>query len=199
MQQGEVVVTLSSVPFPHVPGTFTIITAPQWIYLFFLGTIHPSFVTNKLAIHKLRRATYFLLAETPSPPCETVLAFRDVVFFFQGGNWTDSVSRPGEEPALCHPLLCCRAAPYHSRQLNVSEGTSVSPVQYLLPSIIPRLSLFGWITVAAKFCVKKFPRQRPLEGIYGGAASLEVLWKRDGARFRVTAHPAGLWYQICHG
>ena len=81
MQQGEVVVTLSSVPFPHVPGTFTIITAPQWIYLFFLGTIHSSFVTNKLAIHKLRRATYFLLAETPSPPCETVLAFRDVVFF----------------------------------------------------------------------------------------------------------------------
>lgn len=118
--------------------------------------------------------------------------------FFRRGNWTDSVSRPREEPALCHPLLCCRAAPIHSRQLNVSEGTSVSPVQYLLPSIIPRLSLYGWITVATKFRVKKFPRQRPLEGIYWSSFPESAVEARR-SMFQSPYTPVGLWYQICHG
>lgn len=52
------------------------------------------------------------------------------------------------------------------------RGPLLAPVQYLLPSIIPRLALCGWITAAPKFCVKKlFPRRRPLEGIYERGAS----------------------------
>lgn len=183
-----------------MPGTFTDITGPQWIFS----------LSGQLVLHSQP-------TNLPYISCESNICFAETSIFsiylatlwdsiiaewglsyFQGGNWTDSVSRPREVPAPCHPLLCCRAAPYHSRQLNVSEGTSVSPVQYLLPSIIPRFWLYGWITVAAKFCVKKFPRQRPLEGIYESSFPESAVRARR-SMFQSHCIPAGLWYQICHG
>lgn len=113
--------------------------------------------------------------------------------------WRKLNGRPGDNPALRRPFRRRWTAPYHSRQLNVSKETSVSPrAIFITIHHPPRLELCGWVTVAAKFSVKKFPSQRPLEGIYeSGFPGSGVEARRSMFHSRCT--PAGPCYYICRG
>lgn len=103
--------------------------------------------------------------------------------------------RPGDNPALRRHWT----APYHSRQLNVSKETSVSPCAiFITIHHPPRLELCGWVTVAAKFSVKKFPSQRPLEGIYESGFPGSGVEARQ-SMFHSRCTPAGLCCYICRG